>query len=308
MTNTLTSPSTFAPSTSPFFDAAGQVVVHEGAFGRDSNPSQDIGFHDIVAAVRQRVSYLQCTAIDSASLNSGSLDCATLDSDHDEAGKGEQGWLRVGDLMNHPERLESLIRSTGRARGADNPQVAASLYVQSLVFRVASVATASWALGLPSPCLDPNHLAFRVTQDRPGELGVLCTDVTRHDAHTLAVALFDGLVSPLVQCVRERIRVGQRMLFGDAASSIASVFRAVQSTGPRGDLVVRDRAVTLFSAHSRFQYGAWTTIDADSVFGWCWDRSNCCLWFRSAEGDGRYCDDCSMHDRPTTRRPSCPKN
>lgn len=242
---------------------------------------------DTITTIQQRVSYLRCTV---------------LDDTHDGSG-GPDGdsWFHVGQLLAHLDRLESLIRRTGAARGADDAQVAASLFVQSFAFRMASIATAAWALGLPSTSLEPDQVGFRITRNRPGELGVWSADVVRHDAASLAVALVDGLVAPMVAAVRERIQVGERLLFGNAASSIATVFRAVQSTGARGDRDVRGRAVELFAAHDRLaDLGTWTTIEAGDALGWFWDRGNCCLWYRSTEANGRYCDDCSLHD-PTER-------
>lgn len=240
-------------------------------------------FDDVIATIQQRVSYLRCTV---------------LDDSHDGTGGADgDGWFRVSDLCAAPDRVEALVRSTGEARGAGDAQVAASLFVQSFAFRVASVAVAGWALGLPSASLDPEQVAFRITRNRPGDLGVWSTDVVRHDATTLAAALVDGLVSPLVATVRQRIQVGERLLFGNAASSIATVFRAVQSTGPKGDSAVRVKAMELFDAHPGLRdRGAWTAIDTGDAFGWFWDRSNCCLWYRSTEANGRYCDDCSLHD------------
>lgn len=242
---------------------------------------------ETITTIQQRVSYLRCTILD--------------DSQDGSGGPDGDGWYRVDRLLADPDRLELLIRSTGDARGADDAQVAASLFVQSFAFRLASIATAGWALGLPSTSLEPDRIGFRITRNRPGELGVWSTELVHHDAASLVAALVDGLIAPMVAAVRERIQVGERLLYGNAASSIATVFRAVQSTGPRGDHVVRDRAVEFFAAHPRLaDLGAWSTIETEDALGWFWDRGNCCLWYRSAEANGRYCDDCSLHD-PTDR-------
>lgn len=242
---------------------------------------------DVVATIQQRVSYLRCTI---------------LDETHDGTGGTDgDGWFRVSDLFTDLDRLESLIRSTGDGRGAEDVQVSASLFVQAFSFRVASVATAGWALGLPSVTLDPTQVGFRIARNRPGDLGVWTSDVTHHDAPSLAAALVDDMVRPMVAAVRQRVQVGERLLFGNAVSSIATVFRAVQSTGPRGDSDVRERATALFAAHPLLaELGSWATIDTDEALGWFWDRGNCCLWYRSTEAKGRYCDDCSLHD-PTER-------
>jgi hypothetical protein len=41
--------------------------------------------------------------------------------------------------------------------------------------------------------------------------------------------------------------------------------------------------------------GQITTVAGEARTGWYWDRTNCCLWYRTAPG--RWCDDCSLLDR-----------
>lgn len=234
-------------------------------------------FDDVVAGVQQRASYLRCHVLDATA------------TDH--------GWLRVSDLVADPDRLGSMIRTTGDARGADDVQVAASLFVQSFAFRVPSVAVAAWALGLPSTTLDPTRVGVRITRDRPGELGVWTIDTIRHDERSLAGVVVDGLVAPLIASIRHTIRIGERILYGNSASSLATIFRSVQSAGPSGDPDVRRRGMALLATDPRLTgLGAWATLETPDATGWFWDRANCCLWYRSREADGRYCGDCSLHD------------
>jgi hypothetical protein len=44
--------------------------------------------------------------------------------------------------------------------------------------------------------------------------------------------------------------------------------------------------------------GAFSVARAGDREGWYWDRTNCCLWFRT--GAEEYCDNCSLLD-PGTR-------
>lgn len=239
--------------------------------------SDRASFEQVVAGVQQRVSYLRCHVLDDTSV--------------------QDGWIRVSDLLDDADLLESLITVTGAARGAADAQVAASLFVQALAFRAPSMAVAAWALGLPSTTLDPSLLGIRITRNRPGELGVWATQTSVHDEVSLAGAVVDGLITPLVDNVRRRVKVGERILYGNTASSLATVFRAVQSIAPNGDPVVRERGLALLAAHERLRgLGAWESIDTPGAFGWYWDRGNCCLWYRSTEAADRYCDDCSLHD------------
>ncbi|MCX7619294.1 MAG: hypothetical protein N2037_00440 [Acidimicrobiales bacterium] len=234
-------------------------------------------FDEIVATVQSRAPYLRC-----AHLDPGLID---------------DGWIRVSDLLGNDSLLESHIASTGDARGAPDAAVAASLFVQAFAFRVPSMAVAAWALGLPSTTLEPDQLVMRITRNRPGEVGVLSTSTRSHDAGSLAAAVVDGLIEPLVCAVRRKIKVGERLLYGNTVSSLAVVFRAMQSNGPAGDRMVRDRGEQMLTAHPRLRrLGRWQLLETPGAIGWYWDRGNCCLWYRTAEAAGRYCEDCSLVD------------
>lgn len=234
-------------------------------------------FEEVCVAVRARVPYLGCELL--------------------EEGAERDGWIRLAELGRDPELLVELIRRTGRARGAPSDQVAASLFVQALAFRAPSVAIAAWALGLPSVTLDPDLLAVRLNRNRPGALGVWATELTHHDAVTLAGAVLDDLLAPVLATIRGRIRVGSRLLWSDVAASIAAVVRAAHDVGPGGDPQVRRRGRALIAADARLAgQGEWQTLEVGHALGWYWNRAACCLWYQAAESAGRTCEDCSLAD------------
>lgn len=243
----------------------------------------------VAAAVQARVPYLGCAT----------------------GAPEAEGWLRCSTVIDDPARLRREILATAIGRGTDDDQVAASLFVQSYAFRVPSIAVAAFALGLDVPTADPGQLAFRLDQARPAQLAVLSPWCRPVGADALAAELFDGHLGPLVAAVRAGITVGERLLWGNVASSLAVVFRAVHDDGHRLDPAVRDRATEFYAAAAPWiaGLGHWSlrstsnparssapSLEARAeAVGWHWNRTSCCLWYRT-EG-GFYCDDCSLHDQ-----------
>lgn len=238
------------------------------------NPDVPATLAATVAAIQQRVSYLRCV----------------------EEAPGEDGWIVCADLIADPDRLRSEIDATAEGRGTDDPQVLASLYVQSYSFRMPSIAVAAFALGLPAPTTAPGSTAIRIARHRPAELAVLDPTCRPVDADTLAAELFEGHLVPFIAAVRAGTRVGERLLWGNVAASIATILRAVQSVGPQGDPAVRDRALELdrFTRPWLDGLGDYSTVEVPGATGWFWTRTSCCLWYRTTNGS--YCDDCSLHD------------
>ena len=227
----------------------------------------------VVAAVQQRVSYLRCST----------------------AVPPDDGWIRCADLIADPDRLRTEIDSTAGGRGTDDPQVAASLYAQAYAFRVPSIAVAALALGLPTPSTDPAVLSVRLGRHRPAEVGIVDPTCREMSVPDFVDALLDRHLAPFIAAVRATTRVGERLLWGNVAASLATIFRALD-VAPLGDPVVRARAVEFEHAASPWLdgLGSYSTIDTPDAVGWYWTRTNCCLWYQTASGF--YCDDCSLRD------------
>jgi len=229
----------------------------------------------VAAAVQARVPYLSCAT-----------DAPATD-----------GWIGCAELVADPSLVRHEIEGTMPGRRTDDSQVAASLYVQSYAYRVASLAVAAYALDLPSPSCEPDVLAVLVQRHRPARIAVLDPVCHRLDAPALAARLLDGHLRPFIATVRESTRIGQRLLWGNAASAIASIFGAVHSVAPCGDPAVRWRAELFHQAAEPWLggLGEWSQLERPGAFGWYWNRTSCCLWYQT-EG-GWYCEDCSLHDR-----------
>ena len=227
----------------------------------------------VLTTLQQRVSYLRCSS----------------------DAPPEDGWISCAELIADPDRLRAEIDSTAAGRGSDDPQVAASLFTQAYGFRVPSIAVAAFALGLPTPSTDPAYLSIRLGRHRPAEVAIVdqtCRVVSISD---FVEALFDQHLAPFIAAVRTKTRVGERLLWGNVAASLATIFRALD-VAPMGDAVVRAKAIEFERAASPWLagLGSYSTIETPGAVGWFWTRTNCCLWYQTTSGFS--CDDCSLFD------------
>lgn len=236
----------------------------------------------VLDCVRDRVAYLCCAT----------------------SAPADEGWLACDSLIADPAALRAEIDATATGRKTTDPQVAASLFAQSYAFRVPSIAIAAWSLGLPVPSIAPQVTAIRMLRSRPAELaltdGSLMTAAV--EASVIAERVFDGHLAPLIASVRAGTRIGERLLWGNAAASVATIFRAVHGDQLLGDTAVRARADEFFTAADPWLHGLghWSTIRTTDSLGWYFDRTTCCLFYRTQGAS--YCDDCSLTDPDAVRQ------
>jgi ferric iron reductase protein FhuF len=201
-------------------------------------------------------------------------------------------WQPCDGLASDRGTLVRVVAATKAGFGTDDDAVAASLFVQSYAFRVAGAALGAYALGLPVPRVRPAVTAVRIDKPRPTAVAYLDPRVDDADASQLAHALVDGHFAPFVAAVHAAFTVGERLLWGNVASSCAAVFRALESSGADAP-AVRERAERFMAAAPAFAgLGRFTVVRAAGREGWFWDRTSCCLWFRTASG--QLCDNCSL--------------
>jgi ferric iron reductase protein FhuF len=232
---------------------------------------------EVLRAVAERVPYLQAsTAID------------------------EGDWVRSDALIADRATLTRIVRAAMIGFGADDEGIGASLFAESYAFRVAGVVLAAYALDLPAPSMDPATIAITVHQPRPAAVAYLDAEVSRRNAPELAHDVIGGHLAPFVAALHDEFSVGERLLWGNVAAACAVAFRAVESTlitGAVNDRAqVRDRAQAFVDACQLWfdGLGRFTVVEHDARQGWYWDRTSCCLWFRTADGD--LCDNCSLID------------
>ena len=210
----------------------------------------------------------------------------------------EEGW-RDCDAITAAD-LDAAVEGAGPP-GTGDRQVAASLLVQSYAHRVATVSLAAYAVGLPwpSPAATATSVrlaggrarALRFRTDALGEAG---------DVGSLADAVFTSHLVPFVSTVRACERLGARLVWANIAASCAAAFRAVEgSARDRGDVdeqaAIRRRWDELLEHAPRLQGTGWFDIDSPD---WGWQRSACCLWYRTS--GGRTCEGCSLRRQEGT--------
>jgi len=240
-----------------------------------------VGMADVLGEVQRRVSYLR------AELAVPTADAAS--------------WIDCENVPADPVALDTAIDAGAATRGGGDRQVAASLLVQSYAFKVAAPALAAYAIGAPPLPVRAAHLAVALSNGRASGLAYRSNRLgPPDDCGALAEALLADHLEPLVAAVRERVRIGERLLWGNIAASCAAAFRAAEGAArDQADHVeraaVRRRAERFFAAASPWLDGLGTfeRVEVGDRDGWFWTRTSCCLWFRVAER-GATCDDCSL--------------
>jgi ferric iron reductase protein FhuF len=202
-------------------------------------------------------------------------------------------WIGADALIADRQTLVEVVRQTKSGFGTNDDAVAASLFTEAYAFRAGGTALAAYALGLPVPDVAPAAVAVRIDKPRPSAVAYAGAVTSEPDAHALSVALIDEHFGPFVDAVHGQFRVGERNLWGNVAAACAVAFRAVESSvGDRP--VVRKRAENFFAAcaPTLAGLGKFTLVEHEGGEGWYWNRTSCCLWFRTA--GGRLCDNCSL--------------
>jgi len=226
----------------------------------------------LVAEVERHVSYLRIA-----------LDAPVAD-----------GWTCCGALITDPRLLTGAIESTQAGRGAPDLQVTASLWFQAYTFRVALPVVAPFALGLAGFTTDPSATHMRIARNRPAAVAVTDGSLLDRSAEQAAYDLLSGHLSPMIEAITEGFTIGRRLLWGNAAASIATVLRAIEGAPGADRPGVRARADELFDQAQPWLagLGGFDVVAESGQEGWYWTRTNCCLFDR-CEGATR-CDDCSL--------------
>jgi iron complex transport system ATP-binding protein len=202
-------------------------------------------------------------------------------------------WYACDALVTDPSVLTEVIDRAMPGFGTDDPAVAASLFAQAYAFRVAGVALAAYALGLPVPDVAPNTTAVRIDKPRPSQVAHLAPDAQIVSAAELSARLVTGHLEPFVAAVHAAYTVGERLLYGNVAASCAVAFRAVEGASTEHRAEVRTRAEAFVATTPSFAgLGGFRIVRAGDREGWYWDRTSCCLWFRTPAE--HYCDNCSL--------------
>ncbi|NNN07975.1 MAG: hypothetical protein HKL85_02130 [Acidimicrobiaceae bacterium] len=251
----------------------------------------------VLESVRERITYLRASA--------QPVDVVTAGTNVVTDG----AYIACATLIDDPIWLRALIMQTGHQLGTDDPMMAASLFIQSYSYRILTLAIACATISGVVPDSSAPAMAIALKGGR-----VSLVAYTRPAVFTLALpgqsvstslldrkqmaALFDIVhtraidlhLGPLIDSVRSTIRVGERLLWGNVAASLAVAFRTME--GCLGEWV--QEIGNYFVDHSPRQLtglGSFLVLQSGDRRGWFWERTNCCLYDR-LPGDIR-CADCS---------------
>jgi FhuF 2Fe-2S C-terminal domain len=210
------------------------------------------------------------------------------------------GWVPLQALSGDPARsgdpLGAHIAAVRAALGTDD-RVAASVAFQGLTAQLTAPLYAGVVVAGALPAAE----AARTLWWRPGGHGPwlwwpnVAAPVVPGDAAALG-DLLAALFSPLVAAVRARVSVSARVLWGDAASTVASARQLVAQVRP--DAAARATAVAEHLLTTP-PLAPTATLRAPEHpdLRWTFRRRSCCLYYRLP--DGGICGDCVLLDRRT---------
>jgi FhuF 2Fe-2S C-terminal domain/Ferric iron reductase FhuF-like transporter len=189
------------------------------------------------------------------------------------------------------EAIEAVRRWTG-----GQPRVAASLLFMSYTGRVLSVALGSALLG--GVLLDVSTLSWSYVPGTGVRLRV-AAPAGRTGSRPALLAAFgadvvDGHLGPMVARIRSLVPVSQRLLWGNAASSLAGALAALAATGLVPAAECRDAGERLLGSLPLRGLGGFTQADRLNF-----RRTTCCLYYRVS--GGALCGDCVLGLRPNRR-------
>jgi ferric iron reductase protein FhuF len=202
----------------------------------------------------------------------------------------EPGDLLAADLIADPDRLATEVAATSEGRGSDDPQVLGSLWWQAYSYRTAGTTLAAWVVAGSAP--DPAAKAgsgVGVSRSRPSSLVVGADAAELDDLDVILERLFAQHLDLLAESLRAVHPIGTRLVWGNAAASIASCFGAVacaEKSPP--ELAERIDAATAALPHGMAELGTWVEPHRD------YRRTTCCLWWKTSAADGALCEDCSL--------------
>jgi hypothetical protein len=215
----------------------------------------------------------------------------------------DPSWCPLATLLAAPghgpdpvgERLDQVAEGLGAGR-----RVAASLLGQSLASRPASVLLAAAAAGVLPDLAPTIVLHARPWAGGPVPLWVdperlTGADITATDPDDAAAALARVLaqehVAPIVAGIRARASVSARVLWGNAAASLAGAVRVLGDARPDLHAAALALARRVLD-HEPFAGLGRFVADPAHPSGLGFARTTCCLYYR-VPGGGK-CGDCVL--------------
>ncbi len=185
------------------------------------------------------------------------------------------------------------VRKVVRLLAAPETRVGVSVAQQGLAARLWSVALGAAVLYGRVPDLDPRLLHWDADGSAPDDLWLSRVRALPGDAATIRRLVHHGHLEPLSAALRERHPVAAGLLWGNAASALASTARLLDGwAAVHGRTDVRDR-VRVLTAELLGHPDLRDTGDWD---GTAFRRRSCCLYYRVPGGG--VCGDCCFTRAP----------
>ncbi|MGY6501212.1 MAG: hypothetical protein ACXIVQ_10025 [Acidimicrobiales bacterium] len=192
--------------------------------------------------------------------------------------------VSCAELCGDPAALRSLILATGAGRDVDDEVVAASVFSLSYAYRVAGTTLAAGWLGGAHPDPSADNMWIGVSRNRPASVGYRRDHAL--DARAATERLFAEHLDPFRACLREAVRIGDRLVLGNLVAGVVSIARAVADASDDPTAAWAEVGRWLDDApHDLGRFGR--PIGPD------FRRSTCCLWWKTTDSGG-YCGDCSL--------------
>jgi hypothetical protein len=187
--------------------------------------------------------------------------------------------------LTDPEPVRDRIAHVGAALRCGE-RVAASLAFQGFAAQLVSAPYAAAVLHGKVPEVTPSAAGWSRSADGGWAAQTGATAVVGAEA---LPALLHGLLTPLVAAFRAEVPVARRLLWGNAASTVAAAKRLLVVQRP----TVAGRAAEVAEAvlaHGRFAGAGELLPPRDPDLVWTFRRRSCCLYYRVPGGG--LCDDC----------------
>ncbi|WP_328492569.1 (2Fe-2S)-binding protein [Streptomyces sp. NBC_00414] len=214
-----------------------------------------------------------------------------IDPDHVDPGHIDPDDIDPDDIEFDP--LTFRVDKVVRLLAAPEERVGASVAQQGLAARLWSVALGAAVLYGQVPDLDPRLLRWDADGSAPDDLWLSRVRALPGDAATIRRLVQHGHLEPLSAALRARHPVAAGLLWGNAASALASAARLLDGWAAahgRADLGGRARALAAeLLDHPDLR-------DTGTLDGTDFRRRSCCLYYRVPGGG--VCGDCCFTRAP----------
>ncbi|GEL16795.1 hypothetical protein PA7_06320 [Pseudonocardia asaccharolytica DSM 44247 = NBRC 16224] len=221
------------------------------------------------------------------------------------AERADPTWRPMADLYADPEPLRARIAHVRRMLDGADDRIAASIAFQGLAARVLSAPLAVVVVHGVLPLLTARSLHWRVSVTGPWPLWVAdpaagpLPDEPAATAEAFTALVVEEHLAPLVAAVRAQVPISERLLWGNAASSVAAGKRLIGSARP-GAAVRAARITDRVLQRGPFAGSGERLPPSPPDVEWTFRRRSCCLYYRLPGGG--ICGDCVLGASRAARR------